>query len=173
MKFTPGPGVGGHCLPIDPSYLSWEVRRKLGRTFRFVELANEINDHMPAHVTKRAAAMLNAQRKSVAGSVILLVGLAYKKNTGDIRESPALKIIDELLEAGAEVRAADNHVEPYRWPANVAKVDLGPASLDGVDLVILLTDHDDFDLSLLETSAVSVFDAKGRLDTRLGHVARL
>ena len=173
MKFTPGPGVGGHCLPIDPSYLSWEVRRKLGRTFRFVELANEINDHMPAHVTKRAAAMLNAQRKSVAGSVILLVGLAYKKNTGDIRESPALKIIDELLEAGAEVRAADNHVEPYRWPANVAKVDLSPASLAGVDLVILLTDHDDFDLSLLETSAVSVFDAKGRLDTRLGHVARL
>ena len=82
MKFTPGPGVGGHCLPIDPSYLSWQVRRALGRTFRFVEIANDVNDNMPGYVVTRVIEHLNRRRLAVNGSRILLVGLAYKRNSG-------------------------------------------------------------------------------------------
>ncbi len=111
MRFTPGPGVGGHCLPIDPSYLSWRVQRTLGQPFRFVELANDVNDHMPDYIVRRAMAMLNTQRKSVRGSQILLLGLAYKKNTGDARESPAMRVAELLLEMGADLRGADPYVE--------------------------------------------------------------
>ena len=97
MRFTPGPGVGGHCLPVDPSYLSWQVKRQLGQNFRFVELANDVNDHMPNYVVDRLIRLLNAQKKALNGSTLLLVGLSYKKNTGDIRESPSLKLIELLL----------------------------------------------------------------------------
>ena len=89
MRFTPGPGVGGHCLPIDPSYLSWRVRQSLGASFRFVELANDINEHMPAYVVRRLVVALNRRGLAVRDRRILLLGLAYKKNTGDPRESPA------------------------------------------------------------------------------------
>src|SRR5229473_1828133 len=107
MRFTPGPGVGGHCLPIDPSYLSWRVKRTLGQRFRFVELANDINSHMPGYVVLRMLLALNRRGRVVSGSRILLLGLAYKKNTGDARESPAIRIAELLLRMGAEVRAAD------------------------------------------------------------------
>ncbi|MEX0705432.1 MAG: nucleotide sugar dehydrogenase, partial [Nitriliruptoraceae bacterium] len=96
MPFRPGPGVGGHCLPIDPSYLSWKVRMSLGESFRFIELANDINDHMPQYVVRRAAAALNEDRKPVNGSRIVVLGVSYKANVGDIRESPALPIITQL-----------------------------------------------------------------------------
>jgi UDP-N-acetyl-D-glucosamine dehydrogenase len=121
MKFTPGPGVGGHCLPVDPSYLSWQVRRKLGQNFRFVELANDINDHMPDYVVQRLMQVLNREGRAVNGSKIVLVGLAYKRNSSDIRESPALRLIELLAEFGAEIVAVDDHIEDYRWPAGVAK----------------------------------------------------
>ena len=88
LRFTPGPGVGGHCLPIDPSYLSWKVRRSLGQPFRFVELANDVNDHMPDYVVRRLMLALNRRGRAVNGSRILLLGLAYKRNTGDAREAP-------------------------------------------------------------------------------------
>ena len=96
MKFTPGPGVGGHCLPIDPSYLAWRVKQHLGHTFRFVELANDVNEHMPDYVHERVTAMLNAQRKPLNGSAVLLLGLAYKKATSDWRESPSVHVADRL-----------------------------------------------------------------------------
>ncbi len=98
MPFTPGPGVGGHCLPIDPSYLSWRVERALGQSFRFVELANDINNHMPDYVVRRLMLAFNRRGLAVNGSRILLLGLAYKKNTGDARESPAVRVA-ELLKA--------------------------------------------------------------------------
>src|SRR5664279_1807734 len=110
MRFTLGPGVGGHCLPIDPSYLSWRVKRSLGRSFRFVELANDINDHMPDYVARRLMEALNEQGKPVKGSRILILGLAYKRNTGDARESPATRLCELLLDYGAQVYAADPHV---------------------------------------------------------------
>ena len=124
MPFYPGPGVGGHCLPIDPSYLSWRVERALGRRFRFVELANDINDHMPDYVVHRLLMALNKRGRPVNGSRILLLGLAYKKNTGDARESPAVRVADLLVRMGADVRAADPLVtEPTDIAQTVVRVD--------------------------------------------------
>ena len=110
MKFTPGPGVGGHCLPIDPSYLAWRVKQHLGQTFRFVELANDVNEHMPDYVHDRVAAMLNRERKAINGSRILLLGLAYKRSTSDWRESPSVHVADRLAASGADVRFCDPHI---------------------------------------------------------------
>jgi nucleotide sugar dehydrogenase len=163
MKFTPGPGVGGHCLPVDPSYLSWQVRRKLGKNFRFVELANDINDHMPDYVVQRLMVMLNREGKALKGSRVVLVGLAYKKNTADIRESPSLKLIELLSEFGAEVVGVDSHVEDYRWPAGTERLSLTHETLSSADAVILVTDHDDFDLAVLEQSGTPVLDTKNRV----------
>ena len=110
MRFTPGPGVGGHCLPIDPSYLSWRVKRDARQTFRFVELANDVNEHMPDYVVAPGHAALNRARPAVNGSRMLLLGLAYKRNTGDGRESPSIVVAERLVALGAEVGAADPHV---------------------------------------------------------------
>jgi UDP-N-acetyl-D-glucosamine dehydrogenase len=162
MKFTPGPGVGGHCLPVDPSYLSWEVRRKLGKSFRFVELANDINDHMPDYVVQRLMEMLNHDRKSLNGAKVLLVGLAYKKNSGDIRESPSIRLIELLTEYGAEVSAVDDHIDELRWPVGVRKAALDADEMAANDIAVLVTDHDDFDLSVLDDPATPVLDAKNR-----------
>jgi len=103
MRFTPGPGVGGHCLPIDPSYLSWRVKRSLGQSFRFVELANDVNDHCPITFVRRIVVALNKRKLAVNGSRILLLALRTE-NTGDARESPAVVVADRLLAMGAEVR---------------------------------------------------------------------
>ena len=123
MRFNPGPGVGGHCLPIDPSYLSWHVRTTLGQSFRFVELANDVNDHMPEYVVKRLMVALNTRKLPVNGSRTLLLGLAYKPNTSDMRESPAIGVAQRLVRLGAEVRYVDDHVPELnasssrpRWP---------------------------------------------------------
>jgi len=162
MRFTPGPGVGGHCLPVDPTYLSWQVRRRLHRSFRFVELANEVNDHMPAHVVGRVAVALNRRRKAVSDSVIVVLGLAYKPNTGDVRESPALRVIQLLSDLGAIVQVVDAHVEAHRCPPGIKLVDLSDA-LDAADGVVLVTDHDDLDYHLVEKSALWVLDTRHRL----------
>ena len=164
MRFQPGPGVGGHCLPIDPSYLSWQVRRTLGQSFRFVELANDINDHMPDYVVRRLVAALNDQRKAVNGSRILLLGLAYKRNTGDARESPARRIAALLLDMGADVRAADPHVvEDAHIDRRVTRVPLTPDQITAADAVVLLADHDAFDLDLVREHAAYVLDTRRRL----------
>lgn len=172
MKFTPGPGVGGHCLPVDPSYLSWQVRRKLGQNFRFVELANDVNDHMPDYVVQRLMLMLNREQRSISGSTILLVGLAYKKNTGDIRESPSLRLIELLLDAGATLIAVDEHIEAHRWPAGVTKVALDDSAIAASNIAVLVTDHDDLDLTLLTSSpGIAVLDTKNKLCA--DHIERL
>jgi UDP-N-acetyl-D-glucosamine dehydrogenase len=163
MKFTPGPGVGGHCLPVDPSYLSWQVRRKLGQNFRFVELANDINDHMPDYVVQRLMQVLNREGRAVNGSKIVLVGLAYKRNSSDIRESPALRLIELLAEFGAEIVAVDDHIEDYRWPAGVAKASLDADLVESADALILITDHDDLDMGLLAGASTPVLDTRNRL----------
>ncbi|MFI9100686.1 nucleotide sugar dehydrogenase [Streptomyces fildesensis] len=164
MKFTPGPGVGGHCLPIDPSYLSWRVQRELGQSFRFVELANDINSHMPDYVTRRIIDVLNTKRRSVNGSRVLLLGLAYKKNTGDARESPALRISQLLLNMGAKVRAADPHVvESMAVDARLVRVEPTQKELAAADVVVLLTDHDSFDYDLVTEHASFVLDCRRKL----------
>jgi UDP-N-acetyl-D-glucosamine dehydrogenase len=163
MAFTPGPGVGGHCLPIDPSYLSWRVRRRLGRSFRFVELANDVNDHMPDFVVRRLTEALNRRRLAVNGSRILLLGLAYKRNTGDARESPALAVAERLLALGAEVRAADPHVVEGHVDRRVRRVDATPEELGSADAVVVLTDHDAFDLAAVAAQAAYVLDTRHRI----------
>jgi UDP-N-acetyl-D-glucosamine dehydrogenase len=160
MRFTPGPGVGGHCLPIDPSYLSWRVRRSLGHTFRFVELANDINDHMPDYVVRRLMHGLNRHSKAVNGSRVLLLGLAYKRNTSDSRESPALVVAERLLALGANVRAVDTHVTLGVLPQGVAPVSLTAKELRSSDVVVVLTDHDDFDFDLVVAHAPYLLDTR-------------
>lgn len=162
MPFWPGPGVGGHCLPVDPSYLSWQVRRQLGASFRFVELANDVNDYMPKYVMQRAASVLNDSSKAVRGARVLVLGLAYKKNTSDARESPSYRLIELLQHDGADVIALDNHIVESSWPAGVARVaDL--ASLNDVDVAVIVTDHDDIDYSALVSSGVPILDTRNRV----------
>lgn len=164
MRFTPGPGVGGHCLPIDPSYLSWRVQRALGRNFRFVELANDINNHMPDYVVQRLIESLNRRRRAVFGSRILLLGLAYKKNTGDARESPAMRVIELLARMGAQLRAVDPHVvEAEQVSSKVQRVPLTAEEVRAADAVVILADHDEFDFDLVLSHAAFVFDTRRRL----------
>lgn len=164
MRFTPGPGVGGHCLPVDPVYLSWRVHRALGRRFRFVELANDVNEHMPDYVVQRLIEALNARKRSVNGSRVLLLGLAYKPNTSDARESPAIRVAELLVGLGAEVLAADPHVvEPIPVDRRVVRVDLSAAELAAADAVVVLTDHDGFDWDLVASTASFVLDCRRRL----------
>ncbi|MDN6152073.1 MAG: nucleotide sugar dehydrogenase [Yaniella sp.] len=150
MKFTPGPGVGGHCLPVDPSYLSWQVRRKLGANFRFVELANDVNDHMPDYVVQRLLTLLNRSKKALNGSTVLVVGVAYKPDTGDQRESPSLKIVDLHQEYVATVIAADSHVPEFQWNKDIERVELNEQTVERADAAVVVTPHSDLDLSLLE-----------------------
>jgi len=165
MRFTPGPGVGGHCLPIDPSYLSWRVERVLGHNFRFVELANDINGHMPDHVVHRITMGLNARRRAVNGSRVLLLGLSYKKNTGDARESPAVRVAQLLAEMGADVRGVDPYiVEDTPIDGLVCRVDVTPDELASADAVVLLTDHDAFDFDDIASHAGFILDCRHRLE---------
>ena len=163
MRFTPGPGVGGHCLPIDPSYLSWQVERSLGQTFRFVELANDVNQHMPDYVVLRTGALLNDHAKAVRGSTVVVYGLAYKANTSDARETPSRPVIDQLCRLGAEVCLVDPHVAAEQFPAEVTPCDGSADDLAGADLVIYLVDHDDFDREAIVASGVPVLDCRRAL----------
>jgi UDP-N-acetyl-D-glucosamine dehydrogenase len=164
MRFTPGPGVGGHCLPIDPSYLSWRVERALGQSFRFVELANDINNHMPDYVVQRLVLSLNKQARAMNGSRVLLLGLAYKKNTGDARESPAARVVTLLADMGAQVRAADPFVvESHGLDSRLIRVELTPEEVSAADAVVLLSDHDVFDLDMVSAHARVVLDTRHRM----------
>jgi nucleotide sugar dehydrogenase len=167
MPFYPGPGVGGHCIPIDPAYFSWRVRQ-LGSSFRFVELATEINDRMPAYVASRAAEMLNAVRKPLNGASVVLVGVAYKPEIGDLRESPAFSVARRLKRSGAEVSWHDPYVSEFAVdgrPLPEVK-SLGQDSLSGVDLAVLHTNHACLDLDGLARHAPLILDTRGALRGR-------
>ncbi|MEO8692713.1 MAG: nucleotide sugar dehydrogenase [Acidimicrobiales bacterium] len=160
MPFFPGPGVGGHCLPIDPSYLSWRVRQSLGYSFRFVELANDVNEHMPDYVVRRLTSALNQRRLPVNGSRVLLLGLAYKKNTGDARESPARVIAERLLGLGADVRADDPHLAFDAIDGRIQLVSATAEEARAADAVVVLVDHDAFDLDAIVAAAPYVLDTR-------------
>lgn len=162
-RFNPGPGVGGHCLPVDPSYLSWQVKRRAGQAFRFVELANDINDHMPEYVVRRLMMAFNRRKQIINGGRILMLGLAYKPNTGDIRESPALVLADHLMALGADVSAVDPHIERGRMDPRIRLCDLTAAELSAADAVVVLTDHDSFDWDLVCQHSKFIFDTRNRL----------
>ena len=163
MRFSPGPGVGGHCLPIDPSFLSWRVKRRIGSPFRFVELANDVNENMPDYVLHRLMLALNRKERAVRGCRVLLLGLAYKPNTSDARGSPSLVLADHLLALGAEVRAADPHVKEGQFDPRILLVDLCEEEVAAADAVVLLTDHDAFDYAVVLAHACYVLDTRGRL----------
>jgi UDP-N-acetyl-D-glucosamine dehydrogenase len=164
MRFTPGPGVGGHCLPIDPSYLAWRVERQLGHRFRFVELANEVNRGMPEYVVGRVISLLNQEKRSVNGSRILMLGLAYKPGTSDWRESPAMNIAEQLLALGADLRAHDSHVPvDARLGPPIPRVDCTTEEIAAADLVILCVDHAEIPYDDIAEHARLVLDTRGRL----------
>jgi UDP-N-acetyl-D-glucosamine dehydrogenase len=159
--FSPGPGVGGHCLPIDPSYLSWRVRR-LGYPFRFVELAREVNDRMPHYLATRIGELLNQQHKPVAGSRILLLGVAYKRDVADVSESPAFALARRLRDRGAELSWHDPHVGRFEVDGVLLArtTSLSARALRAADLVVIHTDHSVYDWPAIVADARLVFDAR-------------
>ncbi len=161
LRFTPGPGVGGHCLPIDPSYLSWKVRRSLGQPFRFVELANDVNEHMPDYIVRRLILALNQIGRSVNGARVLLLGLAYKKNTGDAREAPGTVIAQSLDALGADLRIVDPHLPDDSVAYHL--VDLTADEVAAADAVVIVTDHDAFDYDMVAEQASYVLDTRNRI----------
>lgn len=169
MAFRPGPGVGGHCIPVDPSYLSHRVKAKLGYAFRMVELAEEINEAAPGYVAQRVWRILNEAKKSVNGAKVLLLGVTYKPNIADTRESPAVPLANQLLGWGADVRFADPFVST--WDARglngslVAQDDVAAAAKEA-DVVVLLQPHKGFDLEAIVTAGTPVLDTRGVIETR-------
>src|SRR5699024_7668370 len=162
MKFTPGPGVGGHCIPIDPNYLSYEVRKQLGYPFRFVELAQEINNSMPRYVVDRVGEMLNDHRKPLNGSEVLRLGVTYKADIADQRESPAMQVAEALRERGAVLRFHDPMVETWNLESgNVTREADLDAAVASADMVVVLQAHESYDLEKLAGSAKVMLATRG------------
>lgn len=157
MKFLPGPGAGGHCLPVDAAYLSWRVRTTLNKTFKFIELADDVNSHMPDYVVERASRLLNDHRKPLNGSNVLVLGLAYKPGTSDMRESPSMRVIKLLQEHGALVSVSDPYVRD--WEKNPVIYE-PEAKASEFDLVIVVTNHSEFDYEKLAKTAELVLDCR-------------
>lgn len=165
QAFYPGPGVGGHCIPIDPNYLSYQVQAKLGYPFRFVELAQEINAGMPSYVVRRIQDALNDEGKALRGARILLLGVTYKPDIADQRESPAKPIAVELRDKGADVSFHDPHVTTWRLGnADLQCVSDLDAALRDADLAVLLQNHSDYDLAAISAQARRLFDTRGAID---------
>jgi len=174
MPFYPGPGLGGHCIPVDPFYLSWKAREYDFHT-QFIELAGKINENMPYYVADRLMGALNTQRKSLAGSRILVLGVAYKADIDDMRESPAIKVIDHLLEREAVVVYHDPFVPTYQYDGHeVEGVPLTEAEVEHADAVVILTAHSIVDYGLIASHAKLVFDTRNAMkDFTGGHILRL
>jgi UDP-N-acetyl-D-glucosamine dehydrogenase len=161
MPFFPGPGVGGHCIPVDPAYLAWHVRRDAGHQFRVLEQAQDINAQMPAYVASRIGESLNDRGKAVKGASILLLGVAYKPDVGDIRESPALKVIAQLYRRGAKISFHDPYVPSVSVNGlAIHRTELTQRALASRDCVAILTPHSSYDLDWVARSAKLIFDAR-------------
>jgi nucleotide sugar dehydrogenase len=169
QAFYPGPGVGGHCIPIDPNYLSHNVRAKLGYPFRFVELAEEINATMPAYVAHRAQNLLNDHSKAIRGSKVLMLGVTYKPDIADQRESPAVPLARHLEQLGADLSYHDPHVLDWRPGVDVTRVDDLDAALGQADLVILVQAHSAYDPAKLAEASPLFFDTRGVTDAAQAH----
>jgi UDP-N-acetyl-D-glucosamine dehydrogenase len=166
MPFYPGPGLGGHCIPVDPSYLSWKARQ-YGFECRFIELAGTVNSAMPEYVVERVAEALNTVRKSINGSRVHLIGVAYKKDVNDMRESPALDILELLWKRGAQLSYSDPFVpELQHGSQTLASVDLAAALVAKPDCAVICTDHTAFDYDALVSSGTLVVDTRNALKNR-------
>ena len=163
MPFYPGPGLGGHCIPIDPFYLSWKAKLS-GFEARFIELAGQVNGHMPEHVVRRVVEALNGHSRSVKGSKILVLGVSYKANIDDTRESPSLDLIELLEEMGASVEYTDPHVPRLDFAGRKRRsVPLTPAALKRFDCVVIATNHAEFDWRAILANARSIVDRRNAL----------
>lgn len=162
QAFRPGPGVGGHCIPIDPNYLSHRVRARLGYPFRFVELAQEINAGMPSYVARRIQDQLNLDGKPLRGSVVLLLGVTYKPDIADTRESPAIPLAKTLIQQGAELRFHDPLVKQFAVSGyDIPRIDDLYESLTEADISVLLQDHRDYDVDVMAALSRRFFDTRG------------
>jgi len=165
VPYYPGPGLGGHCIPIDPFYLTWKAR-EYGVHTRFIELAGEVNASMPDYVVGKIAAALNTQRKALMGSRILVLGIAYKKNVDDMRESPSVILMEKLRDKGAEVSYSDPHIPVFpklrEHHFELSSVALTPKALAEYDCVVLATDHDRFDYAMIKANARLIVDSRGK-----------
>ena len=160
MKFVPGPGIGGHCIPLDPHYLMWKMKTLHYKT-RFIELADEINAEMPAYVVAKVQDALNRESKALRGSRVLVLGVAYKRDIDDIRESPALDVIRLLEEKGAEVSYHDPHVSEYVHEGVLRRgVELTDDALSDADIVVITTDHAAVDYGRVVRRARLVLDTR-------------
>jgi UDP-N-acetyl-D-glucosamine dehydrogenase len=167
MPFYPGPGVGGHCIPLDPTYLTWQSRRDTGRPFRLVELAHDLNAQMPAYVAGRVVEALNDRGRSIRDARILALGVTYKPNVGDIRESPALEVLAQLRRKGARIAFHDPFVDRIdSHGLALRRCELTARAVAKADCVLLLTPHDTYDVDSLAGTAALLFDARNAAGVR-------
>lgn len=175
VPYYPGPGLGGHCIPIDPFYLTWKAR-EYGVHTKFIELAGEINSSMPDYVLSKVSAALNALQKSIKGSNILVLGIAYKKNVDDMRESPSAMLMEKLIAMGARVAYSDPHVPVFPHMRNhhfdLESIALTRETLSAYDCVLLATDHDSFDFELIKEHARLIVDTRGRYLDPSKHIVK-
>jgi UDP-N-acetyl-D-glucosamine dehydrogenase len=173
--YYPGPGIGGHCIPIDPFYLSWKAS-EFGIHAHFIELAGEINARMPDYVVDKVVDALNDVRKPVRGSRVLILGLAYKPNVDDWRDAPAFAIMEQLRAKGAELVYSDPHVPIFPDESGhdfkLTSVELTPATLERVDAVVLTTQHRAYDYELIQRHARLIVDTRGRFARDAANVVR-
>ncbi|TCP09102.1 UDP-N-acetyl-D-glucosamine dehydrogenase [Crenobacter luteus] len=175
VPYYPGPGLGGHCIPIDPFYLTWKAR-EYGVNTRFIELAGEVNASMPDYVVGKVAAALNARKKAINGSKILVLGIAYKKNVDDMRESPSVFLMEKLRDLGAEVAYSDPHVPVFpkmrEHHFDLSSVALTADSIASYDCVLLATDHDKFDYAQIQAHAQLIVDSRGKYLEPAAHIVK-
>ena len=175
VAYYPGPGLGGHCIPIDPFYLTWKAR-EYGVNTRFIELAGEVNSSMPEYVVNKTALALNDRQRSIKGSKVLVLGIAYKKNVDDMRESPSVEVMELLRGFGAEISYSDPHVPVFpkmrEHKFDLKSVPLTAESIASYDCVVLTTDHDKFDYDLLKQHAKLIVDTRGKYSGKHDNIVK-
>lgn len=175
VPYYPGPGLGGHCIPIDPFYLTWKAR-EYGVHTRFIELAGEVNSSMPDYVVSKVISGLNQQKKAINGSKILVLGIAYKKNVDDMRESPSVFLMEKLRDLGADVHYSDPHIMKFpkmrEHHFDLSSMDITSQNLSQYDCVLLATDHDKFDYDLIKNNAKLIIDSRGKYLNAENHIIK-
>mgnify|MGYP006136150329 CR=1 FL=1 len=175
VPYYPGPGLGGHCIPIDPFYLTWKAR-EFGLHTRFIELAGEINTSVSNFVITKTTQALNSKKKSINGSRILVLGISYKKNVDDMRESPSVLLMEKLRELGAEVSYSDPHISVFpkmrEHQFNLTSIQLNPKTIAEYDCLLLATDHDKFDYSMIKDNAQLIIDSRGKYLESAKHIIK-
>ena len=175
VPYYPGPGLGGHCIPIDPFYLTWKAR-EFGLHTRFIELAGEINTSVSNFVITKTTQALNSKKKSINGSRILILGISYKKNVDDMRESPSVLLMEKLRELGAEVSYSDPHIPVFpkmrEHQFNLTSIPLSPKTIAEYDCLLLATDHDKFDYAMIKDNAQLIIDSRGKYLESAKHIIK-